>query len=487
MQQLPIADFGKRDVSGLLAFFKHCQSVARERGRPQLASITLRVPHIAPLAVLQSIYAPHELHCYIERTASEEAIAGADAVVEGCFSGHGRFAEVKSFAAQTLANTLATGEWDVPAAGPSFYCAFTFSDDPAVHCADPPARVFVPRWQVARHGADFSAVANVLVAADAPLALLANRVWSAYQRFGAFDYGGDSNGTLTDDSQRRQFKPLATSDSSHYRQAVKQALAAIRCGTFEKIVLARRLRLRADIAWQPLDTLSRLRERFPGCHAFSFGLGNGRSFIGASPESLVSYHNGEVETEAIAGSIGRGANALEDAQLAHQLLASGKDAREHACVRDSILRRLTAIGLQGQAASAPQVLALANIQHLVTPIRARGRSGLHLLDLAQTLHPTPAVGGTPRAAALAHLRQLEGFERGLYSGLVGRFDANGEGSLLVGIRSALIEGCDAELYAGAGIVEGSSPELEWQETEMKLRALREGLTASVGQPVGLPS
>jgi menaquinone-specific isochorismate synthase len=474
MQQLPIAAFGKRDVSGLLAFFQHCQSVARERGRPQLASITLRVPHIAPLAVLQSIYAPHELHCYMERTASEEAIAGADAVVEGRFSGQGRFAEAKAFAAETLANTLATGEWDVPAAGPSFFCAFTFADDPAANCADPPARVFVPRWQVARRGADFSAVANIMVAADAPLALLAERVWSAYQRFGAFDYSG---GTTAEDSGRLQLKPLSGSESSDYRQAVEQALVAIRCGTFEKIVLARRLRLRADAPWQPLHTLSRLRERFPGCHAFSFGLSGGRSFIGASPESLVRYHNGEVETEAIAGSIGRGANALEDAQLGHQLLASGKDAREHACVRDSILRRLAAIGLQGQAAKAPQLLALANIQHLVTPIRARGRQGLHLLDLVETLHPTPAVGGTPRAEALAHLRQLEGFERGLYAGLVGRFDANGEGSLLVGIRSALIDGCDAELYAGAGIVEGSSPELEWRETEMKLRALREGLNA----------
>jgi menaquinone-specific isochorismate synthase len=476
MEQLPITAFGKRDASGLLAFLQHCQSVARERGHPQLASITLRVPHIAPLAVLQSIYAPHERHFYIERTASEEAIAGADAVVEGCFSGKARFAEAKAFARETLANTLATGEWDVPAAGPSFFCAFTFADNVSDGSADPPARVFVPRWQVARRGADFSAVANILVPPDALLELLAERVWSAYQRFGAFDYANTPAATSTTASVP-QFKVGGDADSPDYRQAVERALAAIRQGTFEKIVLARRLRLRADTPWQPLDALSRLRERFPGCHAFSFGLGGGRSFIGASPESLVSYHNGVVETEAIAGSIARGANALEDAQLGHQLFASAKDAHEHACVRDSIMRRLAAIGLKGEAASAPRLLALANIQHLVTPIHAKGRAGLHLLDLAETLHPTPAVGGTPRAPALACLREMEGFERGLYAGLVGRFDANGEGSLLVGIRSALIEGCDAELYAGAGVVEGSFPELEWGETEMKLRALLEGLTA----------
>lgn len=475
MEQLPIERFGERDASGLLNFLRHCQALARERGCPQLASITLRVPHIAPLAVLQSIYAPDERHFYMERTASGEAIAGADAVVEGCFSGKSRFAEAKAFAEATLTNTLAVGEWDVPAAGPSFFCAFTFADVLAGDHSDPAGRVFVPRWQVARSGGDCSAVANIMVAANAPVEQLAGRVWGAYQRFRTFDYATGVSSSMGNLTANTQFEALAINEETDYQQAVQQALDAIGGGQFEKIVLARRLRLRAAEPWQPLNTLSRLRERFPGCHSFSYGLGSGRSFIGASPEVLVSYNKGQVATEAIAGSIGRGANALEDAQLGRALLTSKKDAHEHACVRDSILRRLAAIGLRGEAAVSPQLLALANIQHLVTPIRAAGRDGLHLLDLAETLHPTPAVGGTPREPALACLRQLEGFERGLYAGLVGRFDAKGEGALLVGIRSALIEGRDAELYAGAGIVKGSVPELEWRETEMKLRALLEGL------------
>jgi menaquinone-specific isochorismate synthase len=476
MEQLPIASFGRRDASGLLAFLQHCQMLARDRDRPQLASITLRVPHIAPLAVLQSIYAPQERHFYMERTASEEAIAGADAVVEACFSGEGRFAEVKSFAADVCANTLATGDWDVPAAGPSFFCAFTFAGDTGGASADPPARVFVPRWQVARRGEDFSAVANILVAADFPLEPIAERVWAAYRRFCAYDYADISGGMPTiSHARERSVEEVEATDKAFYCQAVERALASIRNGSFEKIVLARKLRLRADLPWQPLDALSRLRERFPGCHAFSFGLGGARSFMGASPELLVNYQQGVVETEAIAGSISRGVNAMEDAQLGRQLLASAKDAREHACVRDSILRRLAAIGLSGEASLTPRLLALANVQHLVTPIRAKGRAELHLLDLAGVLHPTPAVGGSPRAAALVELQKLEGFERGLYAGLIGRFDAAGEGSLLVGIRSALIEDCEAELYAGAGIVEGSAPELEWHETEIKLCALRDAL------------
>ena len=182
-------------------------------------------------------------------------------------------------------------------------------------------------------------------------------------------------------------------------------------------------------------------------------------------------------TEAIAGSAPRGATAGEDAKFARDLLESEKDLHEHACVRDSILRRLKSVGVSGgRAESAPRLLPLANVQHLRTAIEAEVGDEVHLLDILQEMHPTPAVGGTPREAAVPRITDLEQIDRGLYSGVVGWFNHLNEGEMVVGIRSALIEGADACLYAGAGIVEGSTPDKETRETELKLRALLEALT-----------
>jgi menaquinone-specific isochorismate synthase len=157
------------------------------------------------------------------------------------------------------------------------------------------------------------------------------------------------------------------------------------------------------------------------------------------------------------------------------LLDSEKDLREHACVRDSILRRLEQVGILGIADQGPRILPLANVQHLHTPIHAEVGESVHLLEVLSELHPTPAVGGTPREAALSRIRELEQMDRGLYAGVVGWFNHLNEGEMVVGIRSALIDGRRAKLYAGAGIVDGSEPEKEMRETELKLRALLETL------------
>jgi menaquinone-specific isochorismate synthase len=140
-------------------------------------------------------------------------------------------------------------------------------------------------------------------------------------------------------------------------------------------------------------------------------------------------------------------------------------------VRDSILRRLAKLGIEGVADAAPKLLQLANVQHLHTPIQAKIVEQVHLLDVLEKLHPTPAVGGTPRELAVPRIPELEQFDRGLFAGVVGWFNHLNEGEMVVGIRSALIDGERAKLYAGAGIVAGSDPEKETRETELKLRAL----------------
>jgi menaquinone-specific isochorismate synthase len=464
MQIIPSSLLPGRDREALRSFLAGCRDSAQTKGHFQVASISLKVRHIAPLAVLQSIYEPGELHFYVERIAAEEALAGAEAVVSATFSGEDRFAEARAFADGVLGNTVAIGDLDQPFSGPHFFCAFTFADDSRAVGPFPAATVFLPRWQVSRYRAGYGAVANLRVDADSDIDALTTRVWAAYEKFGAFDYSAPAAASVPEVRRHE-------ADPEDYIRAVRTALGEIESGAYEKIVLARAVELEAAAPWRPLETLNRLRERFAGCFAFSFGGGGGRSFFGATPERLLRVRDRRVSTEAIAGSAPRGATASEDAALGRALLESEKDLREHACVRDSILRRLGKAGLEGEAAASPGLFQLANVQHLRTGIEAPIRNGAHPLEIAACLHPTPAVGGTPRDAAVARIRALEGFDRGLYAGLLGWFDHAGDGEFVVGIRSALIDGTRARLHAGAGIVRGSDPAAESAETELKLRAL----------------
>ena len=473
MQIIPSEMLPNRNEATLRRFLKGCKEAAVAKNHFQIASISLRVKHIAPLAVLQSIYEPEELHFYIERPTDDEAIAGAEAVAQARFDGADRFQKVKAFADDILENTIVVGDLREAFTGPHFFTAFSFEDHVVKGSEFPSATVFLPRWQVSRSKGKYGAVANLRIDAETDLDATVARVWGAYQKFGAFDYAQDVvKGVLAEKPVLRSRRELAP---GVYPVAVAQALKSIRQGDFEKIVLARGVELEADRDWQPLDALNRLRERFSSCFTFSYGGGAGRSFIGATPERLLQIRNGRLLTEAIAGSAPRGRNAGEDAGFASRLLDSEKDLWEHACVRDSILRRLEKIGIAGVAEPGPRILPLSNVQHLHTPIHAEVGDAVHLLEVLRELHPTPAVGGTPREAAISRIRELEQMDRGLYAGVVGWFNHLNEGEMVVGIRSALIDGHRAKLYAGAGIVEGSEPEKEMRETDLKLNALLDAL------------
>jgi menaquinone-specific isochorismate synthase len=473
MQIIPSSMLPERDKESLRAFLGGCRETAQAKGHFQLASISLAVKHIAPLAVLQSIHDPNELHFYIERPADEEALAGAEAVCMATFSGPERFAQVKAYADEILANTISVGDLSAAFTGPHFFTAFSFNDTVPEGSAFAAATVFVPRWQVSRCGADYGAVANVRVDADCDLDQLVEKVWAAYLKFASFDY---AHPTCTTVDARPPVVEQSELAEGVFADGVTRALAAIDRGAYEKIVLARGLRLEADQPWKPLDALNRLRERFSGCFTFSYSGGEGRSFIGATPERLLKLRNGRLQTEAIAGSAPRGATAGEDARLARDLLDSDKNQHEHNCVRDSIVRRLQAVGVEGKAEATARLLPLANVQHLRTQIEAEVGTSVHLLDIVAEMHPTPAVGGTPREQAVPEIAELEQLDRGLFAGAIGWFNHLNDGEMVVAIRSALIEDTTAELYAGAGIVHGSDPQHEARETEMKLSALLDVLT-----------
>ena len=264
----------------------------------------------------------------------------------------------------------------------------------------------------------------------------------------------------------------AGGDPDRYRRIVASAVEAIRGGAFVKVVLAQESFVPGE--FPPWDVVERLDEAHPGAYVFSFHL-EGRAFVGATPERLLSLRAGQLAAMALAGSAPRGKTPEEDEALGAALLASGKNLGEHRVVVDYLVEALAPVCTKIEAASRPSLLKTPNVQHLHTPVRGELAAGAGLLELLGRVHPTPAVGGYPKEEALAYLRAHEGIERGWYAGPVGWIDARGEGEFAVALRSALLCPGGAAIYAGCGIVASSDPEEELQEARLKARAMLHAL------------
>jgi menaquinone-specific isochorismate synthase len=263
-----------------------------------------------------------------------------------------------------------------------------------------------------------------------------------------------------------------------WETAVEESLEAIRAGQVSKVVLARTLDVETSEAVEPGDVVEHLWEVNRGSHVFLFEPEPGTAIIGAAPETVATLRDGVFHATAVAGSIRRGRSPREQAELAARLLASDKDRAEQRIALDDMVARLETVGHQIRTDPQPHVLTLARIQHLETEIRASVPSGTGVLDLLRLLHPTPAVCGLPRDAAMSLLADEEPFERGWYAGPVGWFDGDGNGVFAPALRSAVLHDGTWRLFAGAGIVEGSVPALEWEETGIKFTPVLEALKAS---------
>lgn len=462
----------RRDKEDLLALLETVQKRARDRNHLQLVNISLGVGFTDPLGVLQAIQDSSSAHLYLEQPSKETALAAEGCLLEAHFQGQNRWQEAKQWAQLWHDEICRIVEPGIPSAGVHWlFTAPFFDEEDSLH-------IFVPRWMVSRSPQGYVAMANVVVDQKTPVHLIAEKILAAHKRFESFDYAGGEQPTSSHTPVESIIEVSSSPDDSYLRR-VPRALQRIQDKAYKKIVLARALDVQLKEAVNPLNWCYRLRERFPSCITYSYGDGTGQSFLGATPESLVKIRNQVFETEAIAGSAPRGSNAREDARLAQELSRSKKDLHEHQLVIDSIHRRLSKIGAAGESSSQPKLVQLANVQHLQTPIRGSVPQKLHLFDFISTLHPTPAVGGSPREAALEDLPALEPFQRGLYAGIAGWLDDQDNGESFVLLRSASINGQKARFFAGAGIVEGSDPEAEFKETNLKFKALLETLLPAI--------
>jgi menaquinone-specific isochorismate synthase len=472
MEHFPIGDYGGQDSpEGLIAFLKDCQRRAIESGSPKLVNISLDVFHIDPLAVLEAVYEPSNQHFFMENPGRDESIAAIEHVLKTEATGTTRFEAIREWATSLLRDTIYTGNTESAYCGIHFFCAFNFFDEGQDVEGFPAAQAFVPTWQVSKKEQESLAIANCMIDANTPVDLVARKILGAHQRFASFPYEA---GAGRGDSRAPKLKfDSEVGGAGSFEKAVDKATNAIESGDFEKIVLARALDFKSNQALDPIGFLERLRNRFQSCYTFSYSSGEMGTFIGSTPELLIAVKNGRLRADAIAGSRGRGHSASEDAALGAELLNDDKDAREHQSVVRSITKRLEGLGLTPEVARRPRLLKLPNVQHLFTPVEASLPKDLHILDVIQILHPTPAVGGAPRENACGEIHNYEAFVRGPYAGPVGWFDARGDGEFVVGIRSGILRERSLRLFSGAGIVRGSVPEKEKEETDFKFNAIRE--------------
>ncbi|MGI5125880.1 isochorismate synthase [Pseudonocardia sp. CA-107938] len=362
------------------------------------------------------------------------------------FSGTGpsRFADADAWWRRFVSRLDVRDEVGAPGSGPLAFASFTFADD------SPGSVLVVPRVVVGRR--DGVCWVTEFSAGEGPSAV---RSVSPVQPTGTVRY---ADGDLS---------------VAGYRSAVAEATRRMRRGELDKAALAHDLLAVAD---RPLDgrfLLAGLADRYPTCWSYAVD-----GLVGATPELLIRRHAGTVSARVLAGTswLGEGGAADADA-VAARLLGSAKDRHEHAIAIDSLAASLRPLCASLDVPDVPSVVALRNVSHLSSDVRGTlpDDDPASLLLLAAAVHPTAAVGGTPRRAAVALIAELEQMDRGRYAGPVGWVDADGDGELGIALRCAQLEGRFARLYAGCGIVAESDPDTEVREAAAKLLAVREAL------------
>jgi menaquinone-specific isochorismate synthase len=360
-------------------------------------------------------------------------------------SGPTRFSDAAKWWSETVARTTVTDEVQEPGTGPVCFGAFGFADEPGESV------LVLPRVVVGRRG-DRTWLTTIGDVAE-PFAAVPTPAAAPTVSF--------ADGAL---------------NGEEWMSAVADAVARIDAGDLEKVVLARDLVATSDAPVDVRWPLQRLAATYPMCWTFHVD-----GLFGATPEMLVRRERGLVTSRVLAGTIRRTGDDERDLALAAALARSSKDLEEHEYAVRSVAEALEPHCSGMNVPEAPFVLHLPNVMHLATDVAGVVHAAEHpelstsSLELAEALHPSAAVGGTPTPAAVALIAEIEGMDRGRYAGPVGWMDASGDGEWGIALRSASIEGNAVRLFAGCGIVAGSVPEAELAEAQAKFVPVRDAL------------
>lgn len=379
-------------------------------------------------------------------------------------SGPRRFELAQRFSAVSLGR-LAAPQACPPLARPRVLLAFSFFDSPLQEGDGVPGvQAVLPRWQLSRQGRHCWLRLQRTLGGDVSARSLAEELWEQAARLAQLP--ADPNAGQGDAPGPAILE--GSSWQQGYRSVVERGLELVEAGDLRKLVLAVRQQLLLAHPLDPLQLLAQLRQRQPGSCRFLWQRAEGPALLGASPERLLTVRQGQLRSDALAGTAPVGPNAP-------QLMQSDKDRREHELVVEAITAVLQQSGLNPRRPRHPRLARHGQLVHLHTPITAP-LGDQQPLALAAALHPTPAVAGLPRRPAMAALRSLEPFERGYYAAPIGWIDSEGDTELRVAIRSGSLQGRRLELTAGAGLVRGSAVERELAEVALKLGVLQQQLT-----------
>ena len=450
----------------LLAGLSESVERAAARRRRTAVSVTVPVEGIDPCAaVFASRLASDRWFCW-EQPDRGFALAALGVAHEVTSRGSDRFRDV---ARECLGGETIFDEPPGLPAGAGAVWTGGFAFDPGGGSSSPwsslaPASLALPELSVCRSGEEAFLTVNAVVRpGDDPgvkVEALAARIAGLRSE----------SMPLLDPHPTSRVEIASVRSPDEFERSVAAATERIEAGEMSKVVLAREVLVTAAAAHDPASVFAALREQFPSCFCFCCGTPEA-AFVGASPELLLRRSGASVSTVALAGSIRRSSDPSVDDHLGEQLRRSDKDRREHAIVAERIVRKLRPHAVWVEAAPDPEIVKVANIQHLATPVVAQLAEPRSAVELAGMLHPTPAVGGEPWPATATAISDLEQMDRGWYAGPVGWMDATEDGEFCVALRSALLRDREARLYAGVGVVAGSDPAAELAETEIKLGAL----------------
>jgi menaquinone-specific isochorismate synthase len=462
------------DTEALIAAISDGLEEAASGDRRRLVSATAPAPDLDPCALaFDRRLATDRWFCW-EQPDRDFALAAIGTAHQEISRGETRFKDVARACLTFARERISSGEENLPAgAGPVWTGAFAFAPSGGASAdwsSFPPALMMLPELSLCRDGDAVHLTVNAIAGPGRDLAEVIERLRARL--------AGVHEATLPmlDPSRLGRTEIESVRPPGDFERAVASATARIQSGDLEKVVLAREVRLRAPAAFDVAAVYGAMRELFPACFCFCCGTPDA-AFIGASPELLIRRSGASASTVALAGSTRRSSDPAVDDHLGERLLQSAKDRSEHAIVARRVVRALRPYAVWVEAAPEPGLVRIANIQHLATPIHAQLAESHSAIELAGLLHPTPAVGGDPWPQAGELIEELEGMDRGWYTGPVGWMDATEDGEFCVGLRSALLRDREAHLYAGNGIVADSDPADELAETELKLEAMLPLLSA----------
>jgi menaquinone-specific isochorismate synthase len=262
-------------------------------------------------------------------------------------------------------------------------------------------------------------------------------------------------------------------NTSAWKERVAEAIKRVGSSKVDKVVLARDLVATSTQDIQTAPILKKLAAEYPSTWTFAVD-----GLVGATPELLLRLSRGMVTSRVLAGTIPKTGNDEKDLALAASLARSSKDLEEHEYAVRSVADALEPFCSSTNVPESPFVLHLANVMHLATDVTGaliESKQRLDAFSLLQSLHPSAAVCGTPRNIAFDIITEIEGMNRGRYAGPVGWIDASGDGELGIALRSGQITDREIRIFAGCGIVAGSNPEKELEESNAKMIAMRSAL------------